>query len=516
MIFAYLALAIMAVHTIHFEGRPYRQDEAWIVHAALEKYGAQEIVQWVANDIHPPLWVIIANAWVDVFGQDEIVTRYLSTLFTLASLALVFRLANDLSSRRRTATALGAVFLVGTSAFFQFYGQEFRPYPALITGTLATIWSFLLWMRRPNFCHALMFVCAGIATLYIHFFAVYVIAALAIFFVLFVRWNFRLYLRAFGLFFAIGLSYLGWLLPFLYAILVASPGGVPYNLTSTSATLSLLWRYMVPQPDAIMKLLFITSVGLILYLALRRRGNRRPTNAASERFRFPAWWSQAYVFVVGVIIFALAFAVNIDLHTLTQRELVILVPLAALFLAFGFGVLPLVAQVVVIVLLLPSAFKFVDYESPGPQAQLAAYISLSYRPGDPVIVNVPDVPRQIALLYYVQNRMNTPVPNDLVWQVLLARPVDMRAMPYMPVHPMLDVSTATLGKLRAFLGATSRSAQVWYIERYGGNGFSPFIESVIRERYKLYKQRLWKNEYSVMQYCHPGSTSSCATGNALG
>src|SRR5579871_4233148 len=81
VVFACLALAIIGLHMQHFVGRPYRQDEAWIVQASLDKYGAQQIVQWVANDIHPPLWVIIANAWVDLFGQSEVITRYLSTLF---------------------------------------------------------------------------------------------------------------------------------------------------------------------------------------------------------------------------------------------------------------------------------------------------------------------------------------------------------------------------------------------------------------------------------------------------
>jgi uncharacterized membrane protein len=493
LMFALLAVSVVSLHTYHFQGRPYRQDEAWIVHGTLEKHSVSEMTQWVAVNIHPPLWVAVADWWVDSFGQQEVMARTLSTLFTLLTLAFVFRLSTDLFGY---SVGLWAVFLLGAASFFQFYGHEFRPYSALSTCTVALQLTFMRWVRKPDFRHALAFVTAGIAALYVHFFAFYVLASLALFLIVFARWNKGLYLRAAGLFLAIGLSYLGWTLPFLYAINVTNPGGINYALNSNWNTLMVLYSRMWLRPYELGGLLFLTAAFVPVNAAKNRLSSL--AQSVSEPFRFNPDWRKWYPLFIPAGILLLAYVVNQHVHNMTQRSLVILIPSMAIFLAYGLVTLPRPAQFALALLVIPGIIPFLDFEITGPQAEVAAYISEDYKSGEPVIMNVPIVPRQIALNYYIQNRMTATVPNDLMWQVLEPRQPYLDFMPNDPVHPMYDTSEASLDALRHFIG---NAPVVWYVERQGGTRFTNAITALLRdEGYEEARSREWKGEYAAVEF----------------
>ncbi|MBI5667836.1 MAG: glycosyltransferase family 39 protein [Chloroflexi bacterium] len=483
--FALLAVAVAALHTAHFAGRPFRQDEAWIVFGALEKHSLTDITRWVAVNIHPPLWVALADGWVDAFGPSETMTRLLSTLLTLLTLALVFRLGSDLFDYR---VGLAGVFLLAAFPIFEFYTHEFRPYAAFLAGTIGLQFTFLRWLRQPDFWRGLAFVLVGVAALYVHFFAVYVLVALAVCFVLLVRWQRGLYLRALGLFAAILLSYLGWLLPFMHAVLVTNPGGIEYALDSNWQTVSSLYRLLALRPFPLGTLLALVAV-LTPVPALRPGATGRPTI-----FRL-ASWRKWYPLLLAALIMALAFAVNRLVPNLTQRTSVIVLPSLAIFLAFGFAALPRPAQLALIVLVVPPMLGFLDYEITGPQAEVATFIAQDYHAGDPIIVNVPIVPRHVAVLYYVQQR--TQAPPDRIWQVLEPRQPYLDFLPYSPINLMQDTSDNTLERLRRFIGSVER---VWYVDRDRGTRFSGAILDVLNENYEVVQSKVWPKEYTVMEF----------------
>lgn len=495
VLFAALAAATVILHTVHFEGRAYRQDEAWIVHGALYHHSAASVVQWVSVNIHPPLWVGIANVWVQAFGQQEAIARTLSSLFTLGTLALLFRLGSDLFGYR---VGLWAVFLLGVNPFFQFYGHEFRPYAALAFCTVGLQWSFMRWLRHPDFARALWFVGFGVAALYVHFFAFYVLAALAIFLVLFVRWDRGLYLRALGLFVAIGLSYLGWLVPFLHAVLVTNPGGIGYALVTSWDLLGRLYSRMGFRPHEIGAFLFLTSLFIPVSVWVRR--NPQASLAANPTFRFGHEWRKWYALITPAAILTLALLANLVVFNLTQRSLMILLPSAALFLAYGVAALPRAARLALAIVIIPVTFGFLDFEITGPQAEVAAYMSETYEAGSPVIMNVPNVPRQIALNYYIQERMSALVPVDLMWQVYERQQPWLDFLPAPPAHVMYDTDAAMLAALRQFIG---NAEQVWYVERDGGTRFSVAILNLLESAgYQIVNDQTWPREYRAVEFRH--------------
>jgi len=126
---AILMMLIVSIHSFHFAGRNFREDEINTIHAA-KVLSSSQTVQWLAVEgFHPPGWRLVATAWVKQFGMAEPMARYMSTLFTLLTLAVVFRLGADLFDRQ---VGLIAVLIIGMLPFFHFFSHELRPYSALV------------------------------------------------------------------------------------------------------------------------------------------------------------------------------------------------------------------------------------------------------------------------------------------------------------------------------------------------------------------------------------------------
>lgn len=183
--FALLVIAIAALHSHHFSGANYRDDEIRTVHAGM-MMSPVEVMRWMSADIHPPLWRVAATSWVALFGPDEPVTRFSSTLFAVLALALIYRLGADVFDAQ---TGLIAALILGCHTLFMFYGHELRPYGLLMVCVIGLHLTFLRWLKRPSFKIALLYVICGAGALYTHFFALYVIAAQGVALVAVTRWK---------------------------------------------------------------------------------------------------------------------------------------------------------------------------------------------------------------------------------------------------------------------------------------------------------------------------------------
>jgi uncharacterized membrane protein len=102
-----------------------------------------------AMDVHPPAYFALLHLWMAVTGQSEFALRYLSVLFSLLTLALLWRFAAGMAKLlpsvqpAHSAAPLLATLLAGLSPLYVAYAQEVRSY-ALIT-FLALISTFMLW-----------------------------------------------------------------------------------------------------------------------------------------------------------------------------------------------------------------------------------------------------------------------------------------------------------------------------------------------------------------------------------
>ena len=493
---AALLLALTALHTYHFHGRNFREDEIYTVHAA-QIMNTSEVAQWIGSEgVHPAGWRVIAVWWVQLFGEagkTEPVVRHFSTLVTLLALALIWRLGADLGGW----TVGGyAAFVLGTLPFAQFYMGEFRPYGALVLVTAGMTLALLRWVRRPTFARALLFVAFGVAALQTHYYAGYALAGLAVAFVLLVRWERALYLRALGLFAAIGLSFSAWLLPLAHRLLVGA-GGVTYAMPSDWQFFRQLHDQMMLEPVAIGRLLLV--VGALGVLGVALAGLSRNQSGAGGRFRFGAAGPALTMLIAPGMALALAFLTNrFGTGNATPKNLIILVPFMALVAALGLRRLPWQARLAAILLLAyPALTEFRTYRANAPYRELVAFMTPAYQPGDRVIAHVNDYAASTQVLaYYLQDRLPGGFDKTSMFHV----GGSSHRFPYDPIsNQVQDSDPATLACFAQFLDGAERA---WLITYNREDLLDPFLDALDRAFGDARKAVLRDdtNVYEIVEY----------------
>ena len=535
-----LLLALTALHTYHFHGRNFREDEIYTVHAA-QIMNTSDVVQWIGTGgVHPAGWRVIAVWWVQLLGEagkTESVVRYFSTLVTLLALALVWRLGADLGGW----TVGGyTAFVLGTLPFAQFYMGEFRPYGALVLVTAGLTLALLRWTRRPTFARALLFVAFGVAALQTHYYAGYALAGLAVAFPLLVRWERGLYLRAFGLFAAIGLSFSAWLLPLAHRFVVGA-GGVTYAMPSDRTFFRQLHDQMMLEPVAIGRLLLAVGALVILGAALaglRRvlvlphprsalarlaapspcmeRGQAERSEAGGEinqrpvsplpfsredeaRYRLEAAGPALMMLIAPGAALALAFLTNrFGTGNATPKNLIILVPFMALVAALGLRRLPWQARLAAILLLTyPALTEFRTYRANAPYRELIAFMTPAYQPGDRVIAHVNDYAASTQVLaYYLQDRLPGGFDKTRMFHV----GGSSHRFPYDPIaNQVQDSDPATLTRFAQFLDGAERA---WLITYNRTDLLDPFLDALGRTFGDARKAVLRDdtNVYEIVEY----------------
>jgi hypothetical protein len=449
LLFVLLALMVVSLQTWHFtDRRNYRDDEIRTVHAGLTM-SPSEVVQWMSIDIHPPFWRVMATIWVSLFGPDEAITRFHSSLTVLLLLALMYRLMADHFGR---TTALVATFLLGTHALLLFYTHELRPYAALLMWVLATHLFFLRWLRRPGFLYGALYVLSCAGALYTHFFAIYTIAGQVVAFLLLVRWNPGLYLRAFGLWLAAGLSFLGWLPSFLHSYLISQPGGIGYSIPlDDPGSAGLLFDSLQIRPYSIGTLL--TLAGLLL--PFRRRFV--PMDVTFRLRSWPKWY-----FVIGAVV-GFVLVILTDLYVvsvLTNRNLIPLLPAIALLGALCLRALPWQATLLVLPLILnPAVRDFMDFQRNQPYREVLAFVRETYDDHEPVIISVDQgTGSYFTYAYTLLDRLPGRIDQSDMFYLTLGGP-DIN----LPDPPLNHVTDASPANLERFADLTRDADEVFWI-----------------------------------------------------
>lgn len=105
--------------------------------ASFSQYGLYDVIATCESDIHPPLFLFLANAVMRFSGKSEFFLRLPSALFGVATCLATFLLARMLVGRR---LALLAALLMAVCPLAIDHSREARSYPlAMFIGTMLTI-----------------------------------------------------------------------------------------------------------------------------------------------------------------------------------------------------------------------------------------------------------------------------------------------------------------------------------------------------------------------------------------
>ena len=137
-----------------------------------------------AMDVHPPAYFALLHLWLAVAGQSEFALRYLSVIFSLLTVALLWRFAVSITHRLSLSSPLAPAYtalLAALSPLYVAYAQEVRSY-ATIT-FLALLSTYMLWrllfisppaVNRQQSAVGL-YIIATAASLYTHYFTIFLL-----------------------------------------------------------------------------------------------------------------------------------------------------------------------------------------------------------------------------------------------------------------------------------------------------------------------------------------------------
>lgn len=173
---------------------------------------------------HPPLYFLSVNVWGKYVSFDSFTLRLLSLFAGVLSLAVFYRLAQDIGGQ---TVAFYASFLMATSIIFVFYTHELRQYSSLL------FWVGLIWLfyhrltvrSRPLKLSTLIgLTLATVCAIYTHYSAIFLLLVIGIYHLLFVAKN-KAWLQISVAMMLAGITYIPWL-PTMLAGLEVTAGKV--------------------------------------------------------------------------------------------------------------------------------------------------------------------------------------------------------------------------------------------------------------------------------------------------
>ncbi|MBI5649460.1 MAG: glycosyltransferase family 39 protein [Chloroflexi bacterium] len=223
-------IALLALCLVAFALRVFRldlqslwYDEAFSVYLA--QFDLAAITARTAADIQPPLYYYLLHFWIARVGDSEFAVRFLSLIFGVATIPLLFVIAMRLFCAsplsRETGEGLGvgviAALLATIAPLYVWYSQEARMYTLITFLLLLSSYALLRALQGNDGNWWKWFVIANIAAIYTHYFAFVVIA----FQLLFTIYQFRIthharFARITLYFIAILIAFLPWM-PFVLA-----------------------------------------------------------------------------------------------------------------------------------------------------------------------------------------------------------------------------------------------------------------------------------------------------------
>ena len=180
-----LAFALR-VHALGSQSLWY--DEA--VTAQVVQQGLAELTRWTADDIQPPLYYAITAAWVQSAGLSEWALRFPSLFFGVLMTPLAYALGRRLFGR--TAGNLAAL-LAALHPLWLYYSQEARMYTQLTALGMLAGYALLRILAaghsqtdypKSRLIWWSTLALTAIALLYTHYFAVFLLAAFGLYFVI--------------------------------------------------------------------------------------------------------------------------------------------------------------------------------------------------------------------------------------------------------------------------------------------------------------------------------------------
>ena len=411
-LFAVIAVLLLAgylrIHDLNAQG--LWGDEGWSIWLARGD-SLTDLTVTMAYDHHGPVYSILLRGWDLIAGNSVVALRYVTVLFSISSIALIYALGREILS---PAAGVGAALAFTLMDKHVVLTQEVRDYPMVFFMMLLIALFYARWRREPGKGNGFGFVAAMVIALYLHYYASMVNLAIIAHMLITCRdrgqWKHFIALN--GL---ITLAFLPWL-PIVFHQFVNTPVDSEvlniHGMALNRANVDYLAVESLGTPIALYGLLMLAGFcvpfmdrmpGLMRNILMGQIPRSRRVRAA----------------LLAGLWFAVPVTITLVLHNryplLTDRNISVIMPGIALLVGFGFlaferyGALFIVTLVIVNNLFTTSSF----YDKP-PWREMAEDIAAYYPGGEPVLVEVEGA--HAALWYHLS--LELPVDVDQVVNLL--------------------------------------------------------------------------------------------------
>jgi uncharacterized membrane protein len=176
LIFVVVSLSLNAYILFH---QSLRLDEAQSLWAATKSVPG--IINYIAQDVHVPLYEVLLHFWIQIFGNSVITARTLSFMFFILTIPVLYLLALQSSDKK---IALLSIVLFSLSPFIMWYSSEARMY-SLLTFIACINHIYFLRLLRSNGKKGIVgYFFSTLFGLYTHYFFMFLIATQSIFLML--------------------------------------------------------------------------------------------------------------------------------------------------------------------------------------------------------------------------------------------------------------------------------------------------------------------------------------------
>lgn len=125
------------------------------------------ILEYIAQDVHVPLYALLLHVWMQIFGQSIFVARLLSVLFFVLSLWPLYKVAQKTGGEK---IARITVSLYCLSPFLTWYSTEARMYTLFTLATILSHLAFFTVLRSEGKKGKLFYGLGAVLGVYSHYF----------------------------------------------------------------------------------------------------------------------------------------------------------------------------------------------------------------------------------------------------------------------------------------------------------------------------------------------------------
>ncbi|MGK5095303.1 glycosyltransferase family 39 protein, partial [Deltaproteobacteria bacterium TL4] len=239
------------------------RDEAfsvWISQSTLA-----EVIQRTSGDFNPPLYYLLLNLWMKLFGNSEVALRGMSLMFSLIFLIVVYYFAKSLFKSERAAVF--TTIFMAVNPMLLYFAFELRMYSLLVL--FATLSMYFLHAKNWKW-----YIVASTLGMYTQPFMAFVILSQCVYMLLTKQ---LVQLIKNGI--VIGLLYLPWVPTLLSQFRASGPMWMyPVDLNLISSVLGNLFFGYEGTPGNLWKIMQITSLIFILATIFAWKNSKSKSN----------------------------------------------------------------------------------------------------------------------------------------------------------------------------------------------------------------------------------------------